>query len=159
VELAQQFLADHVDSFDHKTQPNERTLGGHADASPRGIKEWEWDPFDPGGAVPGKVTDSEMAASMVYSWQEYHADEKLLDNRFKVLREVQMTRWFLASLVRQIQQVANRRTLVLDQVDRAARRLSWGRRLSSETDSLAKCAADYSLRKTTSYQVPRVGWW
>jgi type IV secretion system protein VirB2 len=53
-----------------------------------------------------------------YSWQEYHADEKLLDiaiqsgyvcatsSRFKVLREVQMTRWFSASLVRQIQQVA-----------------------------------------------------
>ena len=53
-----------------------------------------------------------------YSWQEYHADEKLFDiaiqsgyvcatsSRFKVLREVQMTRWFSASLVRQIQQVA-----------------------------------------------------
>ena len=53
-----------------------------------------------------------------YSWQECHADEKLLDiaiqsgyvcatsSRFKVLREVQMTRWFSASLVRQIQQVA-----------------------------------------------------
>jgi hypothetical protein len=66
VELAQQFLADHVDSFDHKTQPNERTLCGHADASPRGIKEWEWDPFNPGGAVQGKVTDSEMTASMSF---------------------------------------------------------------------------------------------
>jgi type IV secretion system protein VirB2 len=53
-----------------------------------------------------------------YSWQEYHADEKLLDiaiqsryvcaisSRFEVLREVQMTRWFSVSLVRQIQQVA-----------------------------------------------------
>jgi hypothetical protein len=66
VELAQQFMADHVDSFDHKTQPNERTLCGHADASPRGIKEWEWEPFNPGGAVQGKVTDSEMTASMSF---------------------------------------------------------------------------------------------
>jgi type IV secretory pathway VirB2 component (pilin) len=53
-----------------------------------------------------------------YSWQEYHADEKLLDiaiesdyvcatsSRIEVLREVQMPRWFSVSLVRRIQQVA-----------------------------------------------------
>jgi hypothetical protein len=52
-----------------------------------------------------------------YSSQEYHADEKLLDSaiesgyvcatssRFEGLREVQMRRWFSASLVRQIQHV------------------------------------------------------
>jgi phospholipase B-like protein len=64
VEFAKQFLADHGDSFEHKTQANERALCGHVDASPRGIKEWGWDPYDPAGAVQGKATDSKMAASM-----------------------------------------------------------------------------------------------
>ncbi len=64
VEFAKQFLADHGDSFEHKTQANERGLCGHVDASPRGIKEWSWDPYDPAGAVQGKATDSKMTASM-----------------------------------------------------------------------------------------------
>jgi hypothetical protein len=66
VELAERFLADHVDSFEHKTQPGERALCGHVDASPRGVKEWAWDAYNPGGAVQGKATDSEMAATMSF---------------------------------------------------------------------------------------------
>jgi hypothetical protein len=64
VEMAERFLSDHHDSFDNKEQPNERTLCGHVDASPRGVKQWDMNPYDPGGAVQGKVTDSKMAASM-----------------------------------------------------------------------------------------------
>ena len=66
------FLADHFDSFDKvggatvKKQPNERSLCGHVDASPRGVKEWEWTPYNPGGAVQGKATDSKMAANMSF---------------------------------------------------------------------------------------------
>src|SRR5580700_4930812 len=47
VEMAEGFLADHFDSFEKtsshadKVQPNERSLCGHVDASPRGVKEWE----------------------------------------------------------------------------------------------------------------------
>jgi len=72
VAMAERFLSDHVDSFEEaashveKAQPNERTLCGHVDASPRGVKEWGWDPFNPGGAVQGKATDSKMAASMSF---------------------------------------------------------------------------------------------
>jgi hypothetical protein len=72
VALAQQFLADHVDSFDktassaEKPQANERSLCGHVDASPRGVKEWEWGPYDPGGAAQGKAMDSAMAAKMSF---------------------------------------------------------------------------------------------
>jgi hypothetical protein len=47
-------------------QPNERSLCGHVDASPRGVKEWEWDAYNPGGAVQGKATDSKMAANMSF---------------------------------------------------------------------------------------------
>ena len=70
VTMAEQFLSDHVDSFEknasstEKPQPNERGLCGHVDTSPRGVKEWGWDAYDPGGAVQGKATDSAMTAKM-----------------------------------------------------------------------------------------------
>jgi hypothetical protein len=36
------------------------------DASSRGVKEWGWDAYNPGGAVQGKATDSAMAAKMSF---------------------------------------------------------------------------------------------
>jgi hypothetical protein len=66
VEMAEQVLSDHFDSFEKKEQANERALCGHADASPRGIKEWAWDAYNPGGAVQGKATDSKMAGNMSF---------------------------------------------------------------------------------------------
>src|SRR5229473_4372464 len=66
VELAQQFLSDHFDSFEKKEQADERSLCGHVDVSARGVKEWAWDAHNPGGAVQGKATDSKMAASMSF---------------------------------------------------------------------------------------------
>jgi len=66
VEMAESFLADHADSFEKKEQPNERSLCGHVDASSRGVKQWGWDDYNPGGAVQGKATDSKMAATMSF---------------------------------------------------------------------------------------------
>src|SRR5712692_9084233 len=66
VELAEQFLSDHFDSFEKKQQADERSLCGHVDVSARGVKEWAWDAHNPGGAVQGKATDSKMAASMSF---------------------------------------------------------------------------------------------
>jgi hypothetical protein len=72
VEFAQRYLSDHVDSFDRapsstpKAQSNERALCGHVDSSPRGVKEWGWDAYNPGGSVQGKATDSAMAAKMSF---------------------------------------------------------------------------------------------
>jgi hypothetical protein len=66
VNMAEQFLSDHFDSFEKKEQANERTLCGHVDVSSRGIKEWGWDAYNPGGAVQGKATDSAMAAKMSF---------------------------------------------------------------------------------------------
>jgi hypothetical protein len=66
VEMAEDFLADHFDSFEKRKQPNERSLCGHVDASSRGVKEWGWDAYNPGGAVQGKATDSKMAANMSF---------------------------------------------------------------------------------------------
>src|SRR5580692_2031438 len=70
VRVAEKFLGDHADSSEktasEKPQPNERSLCGHVDNSPRGIKEWAWDPFNPGGSVQGKATDSDMAERMTF---------------------------------------------------------------------------------------------
>jgi hypothetical protein len=72
VEMAQRFLSDHMDTFERtssgaeKEQPDERSLCGHVDNSPRGVKEWGWDAYNPGGAVQGKATDSKMAANMSF---------------------------------------------------------------------------------------------
>ena len=53
-------------SKEKKEQPNERALCGHVDVSPRGVKEWGWDAYNPGGAVQGKATDSAMTAKMSF---------------------------------------------------------------------------------------------
>ena len=67
VKMAEEFLGDHEDTFESDKPPkNERALCGHVDNSPRGIKEWGWDPYNPGGAVQGKATDSAMAAKMSF---------------------------------------------------------------------------------------------
>src|SRR5260370_36843554 len=64
VTLAEKMLGDHADTAEKKEDANERTLCGHVDGSPRGVKEWDWDPYYPGGAVQGKATDATMAKDM-----------------------------------------------------------------------------------------------
>jgi hypothetical protein len=72
VNLAEQFLADHVDSFTGKTEPSERTLCGHVDLSPRGMGSWQT-PFGTAGAVQNKVTDTQLAAKMEFTAAAGHA--------------------------------------------------------------------------------------
>lgn len=64
--LAQQFEADHFDAYTHKQGPTERTLCGHVDISPRGIPEWGYPPFNPGGAINAKAADSAMVSHMSF---------------------------------------------------------------------------------------------
>ena len=72
VDLAERLLADHFDVFEKKQGANERALCGHTDASPRGVKQWEWGPYYPGGAVQGKATDSQMAEAMSFAARMGH---------------------------------------------------------------------------------------
>ncbi len=60
---AQRFLADHYDTFEKKEDPDERTLDGHIDLSPRGDGDWQ-PPFGMAGAVQNKATDASLAANM-----------------------------------------------------------------------------------------------
>ncbi len=71
-QLAKTFLADHFDTFENLEQPNERTLCGHIDLSPRGVKGW-WGPYGTAGAVQNKVMDASMAKSMKLSAAMGHA--------------------------------------------------------------------------------------
>ncbi len=61
--LARKFLADHYDTYEKKEEPNERTLCGHIDLSPRGSKPWQ-PPYGIAGAVQNKVSDAAMAEKM-----------------------------------------------------------------------------------------------
>jgi hypothetical protein len=63
VAAAQRFLADHYDSFDKKEEPDERTLDGHIELSPRGSPKWQ-PPYGTAGAVQNKVADATMAEHM-----------------------------------------------------------------------------------------------
>ena len=63
VAAAERFLADHFDTYDKKTEPDERTLCGHVDLSPRGMRSWQ-PPYGIAGAVQNKVSDATMAAQM-----------------------------------------------------------------------------------------------
>src|SRR4029077_5161102 len=64
VALAEKMLGDHADTAQKKEEPGERTLCGHVDGSPRGVKQWGWQAYYPGGAVQGKATDAAMTKEM-----------------------------------------------------------------------------------------------
>jgi hypothetical protein len=65
-ETVKQMEGDTRDSFEKKDGPNERTLCGCVERSPRGIPEWDWGKFYPGGTVQAKVIDDGMAAKMQF---------------------------------------------------------------------------------------------
>ncbi|HWF39587.1 MAG TPA: C45 family peptidase [Candidatus Acidoferrales bacterium] len=64
--LAEAFLADHYDTFTKKTGANLRTLCGHGESSMEGEPGWDVKPYDPSGAVSGKVIDTRMAEAMTF---------------------------------------------------------------------------------------------
>ncbi len=72
VQLAEKFLGDHYDTFDRRNEPDERTLCGHIDLSPRGSKPWQ-PPYGIAGAVQNKAADAAMAAKMSFVAHMGHA--------------------------------------------------------------------------------------
>ncbi|MBV8818665.1 MAG: peptidase C45, partial [Acidobacteriaceae bacterium] len=69
---AQRFLADHYDTYANKTEPNERTLCGHIDLSPRGSKPWQPE-YGIAGAVQNKAADATMIKEMAFTAALGHA--------------------------------------------------------------------------------------
>lgn len=72
VAAGQRFLSDHYDTFQGKMDPNERTLCGHNEFSPRGMKPWQLE-YAPAGAVQAKVTDAGMAERMSFTASMGHS--------------------------------------------------------------------------------------
>jgi len=70
--LAEVYLSDHYDSFEHKIDAGKRSLCGHEDTSPVGEKVWGDPPFVPAGAVTGKVMDSDLAAKLSFIGRAGH---------------------------------------------------------------------------------------
>jgi hypothetical protein len=66
ITMAEVFLSDHKDSFTGKFGADTRTLCGHGDVSSEGDPKWDTRPFEPMGAVQGKVIDANMAAGMSF---------------------------------------------------------------------------------------------
>jgi hypothetical protein len=64
--LAEGFLADHYDSYTKQTGANRRTLCGHGDAATPGDPGYAAKPYNPFGAVEGKVMDGHMAEAMSF---------------------------------------------------------------------------------------------
>ncbi|MGH9615897.1 MAG: C45 family autoproteolytic acyltransferase/hydrolase [Acidobacteriaceae bacterium] len=69
--LAQQFLGDHFDTYQKKVDPDERTICGHIDLSPRGYQRWE-PPYGDGGTVQNKAADARMCERMALSASAGH---------------------------------------------------------------------------------------
>ena len=64
VETVKAMEGDTYDGFEKKEGPNERSLCGAVERSPRGIPEWDWGKFFPGGTVQAKAVDGSMASTM-----------------------------------------------------------------------------------------------
>jgi hypothetical protein len=64
--LAMALETDGFDQVEQKPGPNERTLCGCVERSPRGTPEWDWGPYFPGGTVQVKVLDSATASRMEF---------------------------------------------------------------------------------------------
>lgn len=70
--LAEAYLSDHYDTYEHRIDAGKRSLCGHEDTSPVGEKVWGDPPYVPSGAVTGKVTDSDLAAKLSFVGRAGH---------------------------------------------------------------------------------------
>jgi len=63
-EIGKRLESDAYDIIAKKEGPSERSLCGTVDNSPRGIPDWDWPAYFPGGTVQAKVTTAAMAEKM-----------------------------------------------------------------------------------------------
>jgi hypothetical protein len=61
VETAKTLLADHRDSYSKTDTPSRNSICGHIETDARGIPDWEYGPYYPGGCFDAKVTNTELA--------------------------------------------------------------------------------------------------
>jgi hypothetical protein len=88
VELGKAFENDDYDVIDKKHEANDRTLCGRVEITSRGVPEWDWAPYFPGGTVQSKVIDSRMAEAMEF-WAQvgHHGSDFLVEPFLKEHKE------------------------------------------------------------------------
>ncbi len=64
IDLAKKFQADHYDPSHEKYIRTANTICGHVELDPRGLPEWGYGPYYPGGSICAEATDSELADKM-----------------------------------------------------------------------------------------------
>jgi hypothetical protein len=72
-ESAKKFESDAYDVIDRRDGPTERSLCGTVETSARGIPQWDWPPYFPGGTVQAKVVTGAMAETMKFWGSVGHA--------------------------------------------------------------------------------------
>ena len=64
-EVARKFMGDHYDAYRKRWRASANTLCGHVEADERGVPEWDWEPYYPGGAATSKTTTTTLARKMM----------------------------------------------------------------------------------------------
>jgi hypothetical protein len=65
-EAGKKFEEDHIDASTGKPAANANVLCGHVDTDAKGVPEFAWAAYFPGGAVQGKVTTAALAKDMKF---------------------------------------------------------------------------------------------
>jgi hypothetical protein len=80
VELGKAFETDDFDVIEQTHEANDRTLCGRVEITSRGVPEWDWGPYFPGGTVQSKVVDGKMTDAMEF-WAElgHHGSDFLAE--------------------------------------------------------------------------------
>ena len=100
VDTARKFETDSFDSFAMKQGANERSLCGAVESSPRGVPEWDWPAYFPGGTVQSKVMDAKMAERM-QMWGAYGhpcAADFIAEDFLKARKEYEWMRGLLRDM-------------------------------------------------------------
>lgn len=91
VEIARSMLADHYDVYLEKEQPSFRTICGHWELD-NGIVPGTWGAYLPGGAIDGKVVDSDMAKNWQF-WAKWGSSCDIGFDAKKFLEEHPQYEW------------------------------------------------------------------
>jgi hypothetical protein len=100
VEAAKKFETDDFDAFAKKQGANERSLCGAVESSPRGVPEWDWPAYFPGGTVQAKVMDARTAEKMQL-WGSYGhacAPDFIAEDFLKQRKEYEWARGLLRDM-------------------------------------------------------------
>jgi hypothetical protein len=85
--------------IDKKHESSDRTLCGRVEITSRGVPEWDWTPYYPGGTVQSKVMDAKMAEAMEF-WAQlgHHGSDFLVEPFLQQHKEYDWMRGLLRDM-------------------------------------------------------------